>query len=149
MKLSDYDNQTVRITLKDGMVFEGYSVHNSSDYDFHEFGRNEQSLQIDDWLFFRRDIKSVEIAAESDTTVWMSRICRSLLLDHDTFIKLEKGQQDIELPVSIIRKKPVRCGDMIRFEDRTNEDDVLYMEVTGIDNTAAQKTAVVHVKQAE
>ena len=52
MRLSDYDNQTVRITLKDGMVFEGYAVHNSADYDFHEFGRNEQSLQIDDWLFF-------------------------------------------------------------------------------------------------
>ena len=149
MKLSDYDNQTVRITLKDGMVFEGYAVHNSADYDFHEFGRNEQSLQIDDWLFFRRDIKSVEIAAESDTTVWMSRICRSLLLDHDAFIKLEKGQQDIELPLSVICKKSLQCGDMIRFEDRTDAGEILYMEVTGINDAGAQKTAVVHVKQAE
>lgn len=56
MKLRCYDNKLVCIND----VYEGYATYNSKDYNFHEYGRNEDGLEIFNFLFFRSDIKSIK-----------------------------------------------------------------------------------------
>lgn len=61
MKLKNYDNKLVRITTIDDNVYEGNCYHNSKDYDYHEFGVDEESLQIVCFIFYKSDIKKVEL----------------------------------------------------------------------------------------
>lgn len=61
MKLSKYDNKRVRIVTKQGEIFEGICSHNSRDYTFHEFGRDEESIQLPYFLFYKKDVKKIEI----------------------------------------------------------------------------------------
>ncbi len=62
--LKKYDNKKVRIQCIDGNTYEGLSEYNSKDYDYHEFGRDEESLQLMVYLFFKSDIKKIEIIDE-------------------------------------------------------------------------------------
>ena len=61
MDLTRYDGLCVRVTDVDGNVFDGNCCHNSADYDFHEFGRDEESLQIESFLFYRSDIALIQV----------------------------------------------------------------------------------------
>ncbi|MBQ9879634.1 MAG: hypothetical protein IJM45_04275 [Clostridia bacterium] len=61
MKLSKYDNKRVRIVTPQGEIFEGVCRHNGREYTEHEFGRDEESLQLPYFLFYKRDIKKIEI----------------------------------------------------------------------------------------
>lgn len=56
MSLSQYDDQCLRITDTDGTAYEGICRHNSAEYNFHEFGRDEECLQMVYMLFFPNDI---------------------------------------------------------------------------------------------
>ena len=66
MKLFEYDDKSVRITMKDGSVFEGVCMHNSKEYCEIELGINEECLEISGWLFRESDISSVELVTESN-----------------------------------------------------------------------------------
>ena len=44
--------QFVRLTMTDGTVFEGEAIHDPADYCFHEFGQDEEAVEIDHWLFY-------------------------------------------------------------------------------------------------
>ena len=46
MKLNKFDNKKVKIECIDGNTYEGLCSYNSLDYNFHEFGRDEECLQI-------------------------------------------------------------------------------------------------------
>ena len=59
LDLRDYDGKCVRIVGTDGEVFEGNCEHFSEAYSEHEFGREEDGLQMIDFLFYRNDIKSI------------------------------------------------------------------------------------------
>ena len=65
MKLSRYDDQCVRVTMKDGEVFEGACAYDSAEYCESEYGRNEDALHIAGWLFYESQIRRVEIIDES------------------------------------------------------------------------------------
>jgi len=60
MKLSKYDDKLVRVTEKDGTVFEGICRHNSAEYCECELGKNEESIQIENYVFYKSFIESVE-----------------------------------------------------------------------------------------
>ena len=60
MKLSKFDGKCVRLTDRRGDVFEGVCSHNSADYCMHEFGREEESLQMSQTLFYKSDIKKIK-----------------------------------------------------------------------------------------
>ena len=60
MDILQYDNKHVRITIFDGSVYEGIVTHNSASYDGHEFGREEEGLQMPSLLIYKDDIQSVE-----------------------------------------------------------------------------------------
>ena len=64
MKLNGFDGKEVRITLKDGSVFEGACVLNSDEYNEIAFGIEEEGLEISDWLFAKSDIANVEIITQ-------------------------------------------------------------------------------------
>ena len=46
MKLKKYDNKCVRILDIFGNEYEGNCVYNDREYNYHEFGRDEECLQI-------------------------------------------------------------------------------------------------------
>ena len=60
MLLKRYDGKCLRITDNYGGVYEGYCYYNSKDYNFHEYGRDEDGLQMLNYLFFKSDIKKIE-----------------------------------------------------------------------------------------
>ena len=60
MNLKKYDGKCVRLEDTEGNVFEGICCHNDHEYNDHEFGRDEECLQIVNFLFFKGDIKKIE-----------------------------------------------------------------------------------------
>ena len=65
MDLWQYDDRCVRLTTDTGEVFDGICMHNSADYNEHEFGVAEEGLQITCMLFYAGQIRSVEILPEN------------------------------------------------------------------------------------
>ena len=61
MNLKKYDNKLVRIECVDGKKYEGLCSYNSVDYTFHEYGKNEDSIEIFHFLFYKEDIKKISI----------------------------------------------------------------------------------------
>lgn len=64
MNLKKYDNKCVRIIDTDDNIFEGNCIYNSREYNEHEYGMNEDSLQILNISFYKSYIKSIEILKE-------------------------------------------------------------------------------------
>ncbi len=62
--LKEFDEKCVRITDRWGDVFDGICTYNSDEYDEHEFGRPEESLQILSFLFYKSDINKIESLEE-------------------------------------------------------------------------------------
>ena len=60
MDLKKYDNKCVRIIDLDNKVFEGNCYYNDKEYNNHEYGRNEDSLQILNIMFYESDIKDIK-----------------------------------------------------------------------------------------
>lgn len=55
-----YQNKEIRVTTEDGSVFTGTAEVFPSGYGLHEFGREEESIQLDDVILFQSDIRSIE-----------------------------------------------------------------------------------------
>ena len=55
-----YQDKEIRVTTEDGSVFTGIAEVFPSGYGLHEFGREEESIQLDDVILFRSDIRSIE-----------------------------------------------------------------------------------------
>ena len=60
MNLYDFDNRMVRVTDPDGRLFTGIAETLSHDYCLHEFGRDEDAIQIRDYIFYEKDIARIE-----------------------------------------------------------------------------------------
>ena len=61
MKLNKYDNKCVKILDYWNHEYEGNCSFNCREYDEHEFGRDEESLQILSYLFYKSNIKKITI----------------------------------------------------------------------------------------
>lgn len=129
MDLSNFDSKLVRIVMTDGEIFEGECLYNSSDYCMHEFGVEEDSLQIDHWLFYERDIAEVSEIPEKPTYLWMSKPVHRMHLQPKPFDMMDHGTKTIELRLYDDKRKALKVGDMIRFENTEDDDDVLYVRV--------------------
>jgi hypothetical protein len=79
----------------------------------------------------------------------MSRKCHSLLLDHDVYDSLDNGASSIELPCSAFPKGLPEAGEMVRFEDRTDDFDVLYFEVIRAQMSADEKAVILFIAEPE
>lgn len=60
MNLQEFDGKCVRIIDSLGDAFDGICSYNSEEYNEHEFGRTEECLQIENFLFYRNDIQTVK-----------------------------------------------------------------------------------------
>ncbi|MBR4749928.1 MAG: hypothetical protein IK083_10220 [Abditibacteriota bacterium] len=56
-----YDGRTVRVTDPDGCAVTGEAEHFSADYGLHEYGRDEEGLQVGEYVFFAGDIEEIEL----------------------------------------------------------------------------------------
>ena len=64
MNLSKYDNKMIRLEDKFGDVYEGICMFNNKDYNEHEYGLKEDSLQMSYIMFQKSIITNVEIIKE-------------------------------------------------------------------------------------
>lgn len=124
--------QFVRLTMTDGTVFEGEAIHDPADYCFHEFGQDEEAVEIDHWLFYLSDIASLEPSEESDGNLWMSRPLHRMHLDPQAFAAMEDERKTIELRLYDKKRRRIQAGDVIRFESTDDYTDVLFARVTGM-----------------
>ena len=122
MDLNGFDGKIVSITMKDGVVFEGECVYDSEEYCECEFGRNESSLQIDDFLFYESDIEKVDVIEEKEIYIWDGRPEHLMKLDREPFSMIEEGTKTIELRLYDEKRKKIKVGDIIRFENDEMEE---------------------------
>ena len=61
MDLRKYDDKLVRIEDVLGDIYEGVARHDSRDYNFHEYGKDEESIQMSHTIFFKSFIKKIDI----------------------------------------------------------------------------------------
>ena len=59
MKLSKFDNKCIRLEDIFGDVYEGVCSYNNRDYNMHEYGKDEECLQMSHIIFFKSLIKNV------------------------------------------------------------------------------------------
>ena len=126
------DGQWVRVVDRDGLVFEGRCEAEGAEYCLHEYGREEDALSIDGWLFFLGDIRTAEAAEERPVGVWMGRSLHRMRLDPEPFAMIETGEKTIELRLYDEKRRRVHAGDIIRFESTADDTDVLYAQVEGL-----------------
>ncbi len=60
MDLSKFDERHVRLTDIYGETFTGVADHFSSDYNLHEYGKEEDSVMIGEYIIFESQIGSIE-----------------------------------------------------------------------------------------
>lgn len=64
MNLGKFDGKRVRIVTTDGEIFEGICCHNNREFNECEYGRNEESLDMPFFKFYKRDIAKAEILTD-------------------------------------------------------------------------------------
>ena len=130
--LKKLDGRWVRLTHCDGLIFEGRCQLDNADYCFHEYGRAEDALNIDNWLFYGSDILQAEVTEPGPVGVWMNRPLHRMHLDPDAFATIDAGEKTIELRLYDEKRRRIQAGDIIRFESTADETDVLYARVEGL-----------------
>ena len=130
--MQQLDGQWVRLTYCDGLVYEGRCELEDAEYCLHEYGRAEDALNIDNWLFYAGDIREAEIVEPGPVGLWMGRPLHRMRLDEDAFTKIDAGEKAIELRLYDEKRRRIQAGDVIRFESTDDETDVLFAWVTGM-----------------
>lgn len=69
MNLKKYDRKHIQIIDNDGTVYEGIGNYNDCEYCYHEYGRNEECLDIFSFLFYKSDIKKI-ISLDNNNTLY-------------------------------------------------------------------------------
>ena len=67
--LSVYQGKNVRITTEDGAVFTGRAETYPSGYGLHEFGVEEECIEVDGVTVFQSDVQTVEVIDEENGCV--------------------------------------------------------------------------------
>ena len=55
--LTKYNNKCIRLVDDFGDIYEGVAHYNSRDYNFHEYGEDEESIQMSHTISFKSFIK--------------------------------------------------------------------------------------------
>ena len=59
-RLSNYNNKLVKIIDTNDKIYEGIGYYNNGLYNFQEFGREEESIQILGFNFYKSSIKKIK-----------------------------------------------------------------------------------------
>ncbi len=60
MKLSNFDDKIVKLEDIFGNTYEGIAIYNNEEYNYHEYGKNEESIVLDNIMFFKSLILNIE-----------------------------------------------------------------------------------------
>lgn len=126
MKLSKYDNKCIRLEDIFGDVYEGICSYNNRDYNMHEYGKDEECLQMSHIMFFKSIIKSV-VALEDNNGpygVFSNKYGKleEAVIEYD--LDLVDEVFDSEEDISIIRL--IYClEDKVRFFSLENKNKLL------------------------
>ena len=131
-KLHELDGQWVRIIDGEGLAFEGRCELDDAEYCLHKYGRAEDALNIDNWLFYGSDIQKAEAVEPGDVGLWMGKPLHRMRLDAAPFARMDAGEKTIELRLYDEKRRRIQAGDVIRFESTTDDTDVLYALVEGL-----------------
>ena len=129
MELKDFDGRFVEITDIDGLVFRGECEWFPREFGDLELGRDEEGLQIDNWVFYFSDISKVKIIESTADPIWMSRPEHFMKLNPEPFELIENGVKTIELRLLDEKRRKIRKGDIIRFERTDDETEILRVTV--------------------
>ncbi len=118
MNLMKYDNKCVRIIDLDNKVFEGNCYYNDKEYNNHEYGRNEDSLQILNIMFYEsttKDVKEIENLSNKE----YGSLEESIIADSD----LDFIEDALDTDDQIHRDRLILCikDNINKFDDRINE----------------------------
>lgn len=127
MSLIAYYDLFLRLETIDGEIFEGFGSHCSAEYCLHEFGREEEAMQIDNWLFYVGDIRRVQPIESAPTHIWQNRTEYDMRLDAGPFRAMEEGRKTVELRLYDEKRRQLRPGDAIRFENADDETESLHV----------------------
>jgi hypothetical protein len=114
MNLKKFDNKCVQITDTDNKIYEGNCYFNDKEYNEHEYGRNEDSLQILNIIFYKSDIKKIKLIENLSSTDYGN--LEELIIDSG--LDFIEDAFDSEDKVHIERL--IRCikDNIEKFEDR-------------------------------
>ena len=129
MKLRELDGKTVRITTKWDEVFEGECEYQVREFCECEIGVDEDALSIDSWYFYRSQIRDVSVIEEKENYIWMNRTSHRMTLDEKLYYLADYGKKTVEVRLYDEKRQRIKAGDVIRFENRRDETDVLYVLV--------------------
>ena len=132
MKLPKFDGKPVRITLKNGAQFDGECSWNPREYMECEIGIDEEALQIDHWLFNKSDIKTVKCLKDGVPRLWDSLPMHTLHLAPGPYDLVDRGKKTIELRLNDEKRRKIAVGDILRFENAEDDDDVVFARVTAL-----------------
>lgn len=60
MNLQKYDNKLIQIIDNQNNKYEGICEYYNQEYSFHEYGKDEDCLEIFGFLFYKKDIKKIK-----------------------------------------------------------------------------------------
>ena len=132
MELKDFDGRYVEITDTDGLVFTGECGWFPREFGDLELGRDEEGLQIDNWVFYLTDISRARVIEPSAPAVWMSRREHRMKLNPEPFEMIESGEKTFELRLLDEKRRKIRKGDIIRFERTDDETEVIRVGVADL-----------------
>ena len=130
MKLSAFDEQSVRLITTEDEIFDGLCRYCPAEYCQIELGGDEEALEIDHWVFYKSRIRSVTPFPEGESPLWQGLPQHRMRLEPEPFARIERGEKTWELRLWDEKRRQIRVGDVIRFENTEDETDVLHMEVT-------------------
>ena len=132
MDLSFFDGKGVRLTLTNGDRFDGVCLHFNAEYMLAEYGREEEALQIDDWVFYQSQIEDAALLPDGLPRLWLNRTLHRMRLAPAPFGLIERGEKTIELRLNDEKRRNIAIGDIIRFENTADEEDAIYVSVKAL-----------------
>ena len=127
--LFDYHERDVRITTVEGEIFDGFCTCDSDEFNLVERGWGEDSLEIDHWVFYRNQIREVRYSKPDDIPLWMGSPLHRMHLQPEPYRQIEEGTKIYEIRLYDEKRRKVNLGDVIRFENTADDDDVLFARV--------------------
>ena len=132
MELSIFDEENARILLDNGEVFDGECLYCPAEYMLSEYGREEDALQIDDWIFYQSQITEIAFLPEGTARFWMGRTMHRMRLAPGPFSMMDRAEKTFELRLNDEKRREIKVGDVIRFENSDDAEEVLYVSVRAL-----------------
>ncbi len=132
MRLSSFDGQSVRLVTTEGEIFDGECQYFPAEYCEIELGGDEEALQIDSWVFYKSQIRSVTPLPEGEPMLWQSLPLHRMRLEPGPFRRMEEGRKIWELRLWDEKRRRIHAGDVICFESREDDTDTLHTLVREI-----------------